>query len=46
MRDWTLRVDDIADPVPGRGQVLTKVSRAGSAAVTCTCSATVRRAGV
>jgi threonine dehydrogenase-like Zn-dependent dehydrogenase len=29
MRDWTLRVDDIADPVPGRGQVLTKVLACG-----------------
>jgi inosine-uridine nucleoside N-ribohydrolase len=27
MRDWTLRVDDLPDPTPGPGQVLTKVSR-------------------
>lgn len=29
MRDWTLRVDDIPDPVPGPGQVLTKVLACG-----------------
>ncbi len=29
MRDWELRVDDIADPVPGPGQVLTKVLACG-----------------
>jgi threonine dehydrogenase-like Zn-dependent dehydrogenase len=29
MRDWTLRVDDIAEPTPGQGQVLTKVLACG-----------------
>ena len=29
MRDWELRVDEIADPVPGPGQVLTKVLACG-----------------
>jgi threonine dehydrogenase-like Zn-dependent dehydrogenase len=29
MRDWQLRVDDIPDPVPGVGQVLTKVLACG-----------------
>jgi threonine dehydrogenase-like Zn-dependent dehydrogenase len=29
MRDWQLRVDDIADPTPGPGQVLTKVLACG-----------------
>jgi len=29
MKDWQLRVDDIADPVPGTGQVLTKVLACG-----------------
>jgi threonine dehydrogenase-like Zn-dependent dehydrogenase len=29
MRDWELRVDDIADPVAGSGQVLTKVLACG-----------------
>ncbi|HSB87827.1 MAG TPA: zinc-binding dehydrogenase [Ilumatobacteraceae bacterium] len=29
MRDWQLRVDDIPDPVPGPGQVLTKVLACG-----------------
>ena len=29
MRDWQLRVDDVADPVPGPGQVLTKVLACG-----------------
>ena len=29
MRDWQLRVDDVPDPVPGPGQVLTKVLACG-----------------
>ena len=29
MRDWQLRVDDVADPTPGPGQVLTKVLACG-----------------
>jgi threonine dehydrogenase-like Zn-dependent dehydrogenase len=29
MRDWELRVDDIADPTPGPGQVLTRVLACG-----------------
>ena len=29
MRDWQLRVDDIARPDPGPGQVLTKVLACG-----------------
>lgn len=29
MRDWTLRVDEVPDPVPGPGQVLTKVLACG-----------------
>src|SRR5262245_29505309 len=29
MRDWTLRVDDVAAPVPGEGQVLAKVLACG-----------------
>ena len=29
MRDWELRVDDVADPVAGPGQVLTKVLACG-----------------
>jgi threonine dehydrogenase-like Zn-dependent dehydrogenase len=29
MRDWELRVDDLADPVPGPGQVLAKVLACG-----------------
>jgi len=29
MRDWTLRVDDVPDPTPGPGQVLTKVLACG-----------------
>lgn len=29
MRDWTLRVDDLPDPTPGPGQVLTKVLACG-----------------
>ena len=29
MRDWQLRVDDIADPTPGPGQVLTRVLACG-----------------
>ena len=29
MRDWQLRVDDLPDPVPGAGQVLTKVLACG-----------------
>lgn len=29
MRDWQLRVDDIPDPTPGDGQVLTKVLACG-----------------
>ncbi|MGH9133103.1 MAG: zinc-binding dehydrogenase, partial [Ilumatobacteraceae bacterium] len=29
MRDWELRVDDVADPVPGPGQVLTKMLACG-----------------
>lgn len=29
MRDWELRVDDVPDPVPGPGQVLTKVLACG-----------------
>jgi threonine dehydrogenase-like Zn-dependent dehydrogenase len=29
MRDWALRVDDVPDPVPGPGQVLTKVLACG-----------------
>src|SRR6478736_3178591 len=29
MREWQLRVDDIADPVPGPGQALTKVLACG-----------------
>ena len=29
MRDWSLRVDDVADPIPGAGQVLTKVLACG-----------------
>jgi threonine dehydrogenase-like Zn-dependent dehydrogenase len=29
MRDWQLRVDDVADPRPGPGQVLTKVLACG-----------------
>jgi threonine dehydrogenase-like Zn-dependent dehydrogenase len=29
MRDWELRVDEIADPTPGPGQVLTKVLACG-----------------
>lgn len=29
MRDWELRVDDIPDPTPGPGQVLTKVLACG-----------------
>jgi len=29
MRDWQLRVDDLADPTPGPGQVLTKVLACG-----------------
>lgn len=29
IRDWQLRVDDIAEPVPGAGQVLTKVLACG-----------------
>ena len=29
MREWELRVDDVAEPVPGPGQVLTKVLACG-----------------
>ena len=29
MRDWQLRVDDLADPTPGAGQVLAKVLACG-----------------
>src|SRR5882757_4920859 len=29
VRDWQLRVDDIAEPTPGSGQVLTKVLACG-----------------
>jgi len=29
MKDWQLRVDDVPDPVPGPGQVLTKVLACG-----------------
>lgn len=29
MREWQLRVDDVADPTPGPGQVLTKVLACG-----------------
>jgi threonine dehydrogenase-like Zn-dependent dehydrogenase len=29
MRDWQLRIDDLPDPVPGPGQVLTKVLACG-----------------
>lgn len=29
MRNWELRVDEVADPVPGAGQVLTKVLACG-----------------
>ena len=29
IRDWQLRVDDIAEPTPGPGQVLTKVLACG-----------------
>ena len=29
MRDWTLRVDDLPDPTPGPGQVLTRVLACG-----------------
>jgi NADPH:quinone reductase-like Zn-dependent oxidoreductase len=29
MRDWQLRVDDLADPTPGPGQVLAKVLACG-----------------
>jgi threonine dehydrogenase-like Zn-dependent dehydrogenase len=29
MKDWTLRVDDVADPRPGPGQVLTRVLACG-----------------
>jgi threonine dehydrogenase-like Zn-dependent dehydrogenase len=29
MRDWELRIDDVPDPVPGAGQVLTKVLSCG-----------------
>jgi threonine dehydrogenase-like Zn-dependent dehydrogenase len=29
MRDWTLRIDEVPDPVPGPGQVLTKVLACG-----------------
>lgn len=29
VRDWQLRVDDIAEPIPGPGQVLTKVLACG-----------------
>jgi threonine dehydrogenase-like Zn-dependent dehydrogenase len=29
MRDWKLRVDEVADPVPGPGQALTKVLACG-----------------
>jgi threonine dehydrogenase-like Zn-dependent dehydrogenase len=29
MRDWQLRIDDLADPTPGHGQVLTKVLACG-----------------
>jgi len=29
MRDWTLSVEDVPDPVPGNGQVLTKVLACG-----------------
>ncbi|HEY7625564.1 MAG TPA: zinc-binding dehydrogenase [Ilumatobacteraceae bacterium] len=29
MRDWQLRIDDLPDPVPGSGQVLTKVLACG-----------------
>ncbi|MEY2583491.1 MAG: hypothetical protein QOE09_3340 [Ilumatobacteraceae bacterium] len=29
MRDWKLRVDDVPDPAPGQGQVLTKVLACG-----------------
>jgi len=29
MKDWKLRVDDVPDPVPGPGQVLTKVLACG-----------------
>ena len=29
MRDWKLRVDDVPDPVPGAGQVLTRVLACG-----------------
>jgi len=29
MRDWELRVDDLPDPTPGPGQVLTRVLACG-----------------
>jgi threonine dehydrogenase-like Zn-dependent dehydrogenase len=29
MRDWELRIDDVPDPVPGHGQVLTRVLACG-----------------
>jgi threonine dehydrogenase-like Zn-dependent dehydrogenase len=29
MREWALRVDDVADPIPGPGQVLTRVLACG-----------------
>lgn len=29
MTDWSLRVDDVPDPVPGSGQVLTRVTACG-----------------
>ena len=44
MRDWQLRVDDIPDPTPGPGQVLTKVLACGICGSDLHLLATARRA--